>query len=221
MHLVDGIAAANPGRALVQATRSACGPILGLSQLTRKLDEAFAARCFAFNQAVLAYLAQQPQIADVVLASPFGGYLVPASRLATPDGSRASDAAFVAERLTATAQAIEALGKRVTIVAPPPASGENIGECLEKATLLSVPITTCDFSVAAEQAHNADATALLRAIEAKGIRVVWLEDQLCRHGVCPASEDDVYLYRDAGHLSFEGSRWIGEHTSSLRLAAPP
>jgi peptidoglycan/LPS O-acetylase OafA/YrhL len=220
MHLVDGIEAANPGRALVQATRSACGPVLGLSQLSRKLDEAFAARCFAFNQAVLAYLATQPQIADVVLASPFSVYLDPASRLATPDGSRPPDAAFVAERLIATVRAIEALGKRVTIVAPPPASGENIGECLEKATLLDVPVATCDFSVAAEQAHNANATALLRAVEAKGITVAWLTDQLCRQDVCPASEGGVYLYRDAGHLSFEGSRWIGEHISSLRLPAP-
>jgi len=221
MHLVDGIEAANPGRALVQATRSACGPVLGLSQLSRKLDEAFAARCFAFNHAVLAYLAQQPQIADVVLASPFNEYLDSQSRLETPDGPRAPDAAFVAERLTATVQAIEALGKRVTVVAPPPASGENIGECLEKATLLDVPIATCDFSLAAAQAHNASAIALLRAIEAKGTTVVWLEDQLCRDDVCPASEDGVFLYRDAGHLSFEGSRWTGEHTSSLRLPPAP
>jgi peptidoglycan/LPS O-acetylase OafA/YrhL len=219
MHLVDGIEAANPGRALVQATRSACGPVLGLSQLTRKLDEAFAARCFAFNQAVLDYLSHQPEIVDVVLASPFRVYLDPAWRLATPEGPRAIDAAFVVERLTATVRAIEALGKRVTIVAPPPENGENIGECLEKATLLDVPVSTCDFSLAVEQTHDADVIALLRAIEAKGITVVWLRDQLCRGDVCPAAEDGVYLYRDGGHLSFEGSRWIGEHTSALRL--PP
>jgi hypothetical protein len=220
MHIVDGVEAANPGRALVQATRSACGPVLGLSQLTAKLDEAFATRCFAFNQAVLAYLATQPQIADVVLASPFGEYLDRVSRLATPDGPRAPDAAFVVERLTATVRAIEALGKRATIVAPPPASGENIGECLEKASVLDVPVATCDFSLAAEEAHDAATSALLRAVEAKGIRVVWLRDQLCRHDVCPASEGGVFLYLDAGHLSFEGSRWIGEHTSSLRLPPP-
>ena len=122
-------------------------PILGLTQLTAKLDKAFAASCFAFNQAVFDYLATQTQIADVVLASPFSVYLDPASRLATPEGSRAADATFVAERLMATVRAIEALGKRVTIVAPPPASGENIGECLEKATLLDVPVSTCDFSL--------------------------------------------------------------------------
>ena len=63
------------------------------------------------------------------------------------------------------------------------------------------------------------ASALLRAIEAKGITVVWLRDQLCRHDVCPASEDGVFLYRDAGHLSFEGSRWIGEHTVVAAAAA--
>jgi len=220
MHLVGGIAAANPGRALVQATRSACGPILGLSPLGGKLDEAFAARCFAFNQAVLAYLATQPQIVDVVLASPFQEYLDSHVRLATPEGPRPPEAAYVAERLTATVRAIEALGKRATIVAPPPASGENIGECLEKAALLGVPVATCDFSLDVERAHDAGVSALLRAIEAEGIRVVWLRDQLCRQDLCPASADGVYLYRDAGHLSFEGSRWIGEHTASLRLPPP-
>jgi peptidoglycan/LPS O-acetylase OafA/YrhL len=221
MHLIDGIEAANPGRALIQATRSNCGPILDLTQFDRKFDNAFAASCFAFNHAVLSDLGRQPQIADVVLASPFGEYLDPASRLATPEGPRAPDASFVAERLTATVKAIEALGKRVTIVAPPPASGENIGECLEKATLLDAPVSTCDFPAVAARTGAAATTALLRPIAASGVSVVWLADQLCRQDVCHASEDGVFLYRDAGHLSFEGSRWIGEHTSALRLPPPP
>jgi peptidoglycan/LPS O-acetylase OafA/YrhL len=221
MHLIDGIEAANPGRALIQATRSNCGPILDLTQFDRKFDSAFAAGCIAFNQAVLGELGRQPQIADVVLASPFGEYLNPASQLATQEGPRAPDASFVAERLTTTVRAIEALGKRVTIVAPPPASGENIGECLEKATRLDAPAATCDFPAAAARAAAAATTALLRPIAASGVSVVWLADQLCDQEVCHASEDGVFLYRDAGHLSFEGSRWIGEHTSALRLPPPP
>ena len=57
MQLVDGIEAANPDRALVQATRSNCGPFLGLTHFSRKFDIVFAASCFAFNQAVLDNLA--------------------------------------------------------------------------------------------------------------------------------------------------------------------
>jgi peptidoglycan/LPS O-acetylase OafA/YrhL len=222
MHLVDGIEVANPGRALIQATRAACGPILNVTQLNRKRDEAFATACLSFNKAVLDYLATLPQIADVVLSSSFGAYVNPRSQLATPEGNRPVDVDFVADRLIATVRTIEALGKRVTVVAPPPENGENVGECLEKATLLGVPLAACDFSLADEQTYDARATAMLRAVEAKGIKVVWLKDLLCRTDVCPASEDGVFLYRDAGHLSIEGSRWIGEHTSALKLApAPP
>jgi len=221
MQLVDGIEAANPGRALIQATRSNCGPILGLTQFSHKFDDAFAASCFAFDQSVLDDLGRRPQIADVVLASQFGEYLDPTLRLATPEGPRPPDATFVAERLMATVRAIEALGKRVTIVAPPPASGENIGECLEKAAMLDASVSTCDFPAAVARTGAAATTALLRSVAANGVSVVWLADQLCRQDVCLASEDGVFFYRDAGHLSFEGSRWIGKHTSALRLPAPP
>jgi hypothetical protein len=39
--------------------------------------------------------------------------------------------------------------------------------------------------------------------------------------LCRASDDSVFLYRDAGHLSFEGSRWVGERAPALRLPAAP
>ena len=77
MHLVVGVETANPGREIVQATHRNCGPILGVSQLTRRHDAAFAEGCIAFNDEVLRYLATQPQIADVVLSSAFDVYLDP------------------------------------------------------------------------------------------------------------------------------------------------
>jgi SGNH domain (fused to AT3 domains) len=62
----------------------------------------------------------------------------------------------------------------------------------------------------------------LKAATARGVSFVSVAAQLCRKDVCPASIDGVFLYRDADHLSIEGSRWIGEHTSVLKLApAPP
>jgi peptidoglycan/LPS O-acetylase OafA/YrhL len=222
MHVVDGLEAANPGRAIIQATRAGCGSILGLSRTEGKLGAAFATRCLAFNQDVLAYLAAKPQIADVVLANNFGAYLDPGARLATPKGMLATDPSFLAERVTATTRAIEALGKRVVIVAPPPTSGKDIGACLKRATLLNLDVAACDFPAAAARANDANVTTLLRSLEAKGIVVAWLADQLCREDVCPASKDGVFLYLDAGHLSAEGSRWIGAHTSALTLPpAPP
>ncbi len=87
--------------------------------------------------------------------------------------------------------------------------------------MLGAPVAACDFAAAVERARDAGVDALLSAVAAKGVRVVWLSAALCRQDICPASIDGVFLYRDAGHLSFEGSRWIGEHTAALRLPAPP
>ena len=221
MHLVDGMVVANPGRATLQATRDSCGPILGVSLLTSKLDAAFVENCLAFNEAAMRELKAQPQIVDVVLSSEFAAYLRPQFKLATPEGVKPTDVVFVAERLIATVRAIEQLGKRAWVVSPPPTNGENLGECLEKASLLDVDPKTCDFSAAAEMAHDADVADLLGRVEAAGGNVIWLARDLCASGVCPASEGGVFLYRDSGHLSFEGSRWIGEHTTALRLPPPP
>jgi peptidoglycan/LPS O-acetylase OafA/YrhL len=218
MHLVDGVEIANPGRDIIQATRHLCGPILGVAPLTRKLNAGVAERCIGFNDAVLRYIATQPQIADVVLSGAFAAYLDVKSQLATPQGVRSPDLTFVAERLAATVKAIEGLGKRAWVVSPPPHSGENLGECLEKATLLGVALATCDFSLADERAHDSDVAELLRQVEAAGVKIRWLASALCTDEKCPASEDGVFLYRDGGHLAIEGSRWIGAHTPALRFA---
>jgi hypothetical protein len=40
--------------------------------------------------------------------------------------------------------------------------------------------------------------------------VVYLSDGICKDGQCHASEDGVFIYRDFGHLSYEGSAWLGQ-----------
>ena len=62
---------------------------------------------------------------------------------------------------------------------------------------------------------------MLQRVEAAGIKVRWLTRELCQQDKCRASEDGVFLYLDRGHLSIEGSGWIGAHTPALRFAAEP
>ena len=40
------------------------------------------------------------------------------------------------------------------------------------------------------------------------VPVVWLEAAMCVDGVCRASVGDILMYRDQGHLSMKGSRYL-------------
>ena len=40
--------------------------------------------------------------------------------------------------------------------------------------------------------------------------VIYLDRSICVDDTCRASIDDMYLYRDTGHLSNQGSAWLAE-----------
>ena len=80
MHLVDALAAANPGVAFAQATRSSCAPLPGYAPLERKTTIVKARSCIAFNDAVLKFILADPGIKTVVLSSAFEGVFDPGAR---------------------------------------------------------------------------------------------------------------------------------------------
>jgi peptidoglycan/LPS O-acetylase OafA/YrhL len=215
MHLVDGIEAANPGLSFAQATKSTCGPIVGLSLIIDKYPLSQPRDCLSFNHSVFAFLQASPDIADVVLSSPFGQY-VGASDFLTDEGIR-HEAGIAIERFEQTIAKIQALGKKVWIVSPPALSGDPIGSCLVKQSRFGGDLEACGFSIARHEAYDAAATQFLKTIEKNGAHVVWLPDFTCKGDRCAAAEDGIFLYRDSGHLSHEGSRWIGANTPALKL----
>jgi hypothetical protein len=42
------------------------------------------------------------------------------------------------------------------------------------------------------------------------VPVVWLSDTLCSSRHCVSHINDVFIYRDGGHLSHEGSAYLGK-----------
>jgi hypothetical protein len=40
-------------------------------------------------------------------------------------------------------------------------------------------------------------------------KIIWLSDGICTNGRCRADQDGVFIYRDGGHLSHEGSTLLG------------
>ncbi len=221
MHLVPGLADTLP---LVQATKSACGPLLGLAPWRplyggRGIDmsRAWAKGCLSFNDSVIEYLKRQPSIEFVVLSSPFNAYVAQGryrhlSRHELRLDDNEADADRTVEAMQRTVKAVRELGKQVVVVAPPPSAHFNIGACLERMTsgrlLLGAPFG-CEVDAKAYAAARTEVLRLLvRMTDEAGVEVVRFDDFLCDESRCRTSIEGTLLYRDGSHLSYDGSRLL-------------
>lgn len=196
-----------------QITKGACWPILGVAG--RELSPAQARDCVAFNDAVLEWVSKQASISTVILSSPFhtaGDVIDRAGR--TIDNS---DDTYGQAHILSTIQSLRALKKRVVIVSPPPNSGSDIGDCLLYAILWEDDLSRCDFTTRDYTDARIKSYRLLDEI-GKDVPVVHLDELMCRGGNCAASDGDVFLYRDHGHLSVESAQSLGPRIDLLKLA---
>jgi peptidoglycan/LPS O-acetylase OafA/YrhL len=223
MHLVPGLAEGWAPHGMIQATMSRCGPLLGMAPYSPAAagqadapDRRWAESCIAFNRSVLDYLRRTDSIHTVVLSSPLQQYLDAGQfdlLVERQQGYAAipSDPAAVHASLRATVDAVRRLGKRVALVAPPPSSDFNIGDCLERqlrgaVTLGDLP--GCAVSRAAYQHRRAPVLALLQQMQRDGTPVISFDAWLCGPEACRTTVDGTMLYRDSGHFSVEGSRLV-------------
>ena len=212
MHLVPGLAATMPG-GILQATKSACGPLLGLAEIYQEYTREFAERCITFNDSVIEHLAAHPEIRTVVLSSPFYEYFDPARRmLHVVDGNATiekPDAAMALDALAATIDRVRSLGKRVVVVAPPPSTGFDYSHCLERKVrnrTLFGRFIDCNIPLSQYHASKREVFAFLQQASARaGVEVVSFDPFLCDDKECRTEFDGTFLYRDEGHLSNDGS----------------
>jgi peptidoglycan/LPS O-acetylase OafA/YrhL len=212
MHLVPGLAATMPGGVL-QATKSACGPLLGLAQIYRVYTREFAERCLTFNDSVIEYLAAHEEIRTVVLSSPFYEYFDPARRmLHVVDGEaqvEAPDVRVALDALVATIERIRALDKRVVIMAPPPSDGFDYTHCLERKArnrTLFGRFVDCSIPLAQYRESHREVFEFLEQVRKRAdIQIVSFDEFLCDRKACKTELDGTFLYRDDGHLSYDGS----------------
>lgn len=223
MHLVPGLAAVTDA-GVIQATRSMCAPFLDLALIVPPAyPRGWAEQCLAFNRSVLAYLKGARSVEVVVLSSPFTPYLVPAPdggvRLLSQgsDGRLTEQAPSLARGIEATrttVAALTALGKRVLLVAPPPASDFDIGLCLERRAS-GVPFLgvgrDCGIPRADYERLRAPLLEFLgRLPAAAGVEVARFDGLLCTATTCAAERDGTFIYRDQGHLSYDGSTLVAK-----------
>ncbi len=209
MHLMQGILASKPDAGIVQMTVSLCGPILDAAPVTHGHTEAQAKRCLENNDRVIAYIAGKKTIKYVVLGSAFIQYLEKNARLLLRDGSLVSGEQETLSYMRKTLKKLKDLGVTPVLFSPTPQNGNDLGRCLIKAIMFGENMDSCDLRMADAERRQKDVFQMLTRIEAEGNRVVWLTRGMCHEGTCNSSIGNKFLYRDAGHLSYEGSAALG------------
>jgi len=207
MHTVAAVVSALPsGVALRQMALPSCGPIVSVTMVSSAAETEACAR---FNDAVLEWLGTDPGIETVVLSSPFAWLATPSLTLRHDDGTQEpGNMATAVKALAETIETLQAMDLRVVVISPPPNPGWDIGRCLSHHAQHGESLSSCDFSHDALSAPIDLAYEILRRVEILA-PVIWLDQEICANGTCRASADNVFLYRDRGHLSNAGSVWLG------------
>jgi peptidoglycan/LPS O-acetylase OafA/YrhL len=220
MHLMQGITATAAD--VIQATKSSCGPLLSISmfRVEDSYNKAWGMECIRFNTAVLDFVSRSQTIETVVLASWFGQYMAGRRIVSVPafpgepfiEVPGSVDVAIAS--LRSTVAELRKNGKRVILVATPPAGGFDVGRCLEMRSQgklrVGADFESCKISEQGYRAARSEVLTMLERIEAEAfVPVVHLDRYLCADGSCSVEIDAVPLYRDAGHLSIDGSKALG------------
>jgi peptidoglycan/LPS O-acetylase OafA/YrhL len=224
MHLVPGISATSGQLGVIQATRSMCGPLLGLADVSDAQTERYAKVCLSFNQEIVDFLAATPSVKVVIIASPFEYYLDPSHRMLKQDGTHLalSDTSIdqTVWAVENTVQAVRAMGKKIVVVAPPPSSGFDMGKCNERR-LRGLPMIgeneKCDIHVDAYRKYREQTLKFLaRLHDEADVDVVGFDSYLCDSTRCRTYVDGTFIYRDDGHLSYDGSVLLARQTQLLQ-----
>lgn len=214
MHLVDGLIRSNPDVKLIQFTMGVCGPVIGVAPVDAR-SSGEPDECWGFNDKVMDWVKRNNTVKYAVLSSHFGQYVQPNWRLYLKDGIRAAGNEIAAENVVATLEILRERGITPVLVTPPPNFGGDIGRCLLRSVFLDIALTRCNFREEDYLAKNRAIVQLLKRID-ENYHVIWLSEAICRDGLCAASRNGTFLYRDTGHLSSEGSALIGEDLGLYR-----
>jgi peptidoglycan/LPS O-acetylase OafA/YrhL len=227
MHLVPGLTQAEPNLGIIQATRSVCGPMLEMAPLFKANSSlylkgynlAWTESCIEFNASVIEYLRNAPSVNFVVLSSLLEQYLdsIQATLLDRTKGGfaeRPATAEAALEGLRRTANAVRSLGKRVVVIAPPPSAGFDIGICLERLVTNKVSLgrlADCTVPITLYHKQFTDVLRFLDELPRQAdIPVISFDNYLCGHDFCKTFDDNKFIYRDKGHLSYDGSEFLAK-----------
>ncbi len=228
MHLVSGLEELPGG--IIQATRPLCGPFVDIAPLKGSAyNDMWAKDCLVFNQSVLDYLKREKSIKIVVLSSTFGTYVNGARKVLKSDIAKSfSEVKANTELATASMKLlvhqIRETGKKVIVIAPPPRGLIDSARCHERfdsEVFTWGSDSNCAISMTDYERRFGDVRRYLQGLKQNAhVNVIAFDNLLCDGSTCKTKIDGVPLYRDAGHLSFEGSIVLAKaaHLSDLVLS---
>jgi len=211
MHLVEAVKTAHPNATLLQATKNACPPILGISFKNKTRTQEMANECIAFNKQVSEYIRDNSNLRYVIVSSRLDQLYNPESSIVREKNEPKSIAEATIETLTMAQTA----GVEVVFVGPTPSNDLDLGRCLAISLFQTTALEECDFPIQ-DILMSGSVKSLLNQIS-KEFQVIDLQKIICHDRVCHASIDGVLLYRDGGHLSVEGSSYIGTKTRFIEV----
>jgi peptidoglycan/LPS O-acetylase OafA/YrhL len=216
MHAWQAISQNQPQLSTVQMTVSGCGPILDIAPIDSNHFPKWGQNCIATNDKVMQYLKQHRSIKYAVLSSSLNEYVGAGQQVVSRDGvvNFGQDVTF--ERFEKTLRTIKSLGVKPIIIAPPPSNGSDTGQCFLKSALFGSNSGKCQFSESEALLYQAPERQLLHRIESD-YEVIWFDKAICENDICLPQRNGVWLYRDSGHLSIEGSKLLGQTLQFGRL----
>jgi hypothetical protein len=216
MHLVQGILASNPDARMIQFTLSVCGPFFNLAPIIPpSYPVKWSQKCLGFTEQVREWLKANDSVRYAVLSSPFFQYLH--NEVLLQNGDRqVFDSRSLASEFEKTLVDLLDMGITPVIFSPMPSSGHDLGRCLVRATWFEVDLDECNFhevSIAENQLVAFDFLGLLE----EEYTVVRLDRLICNDGICQTHLNSTFLYRDGGHLSYEGSAALGKRADFYKI----
>jgi SGNH domain (fused to AT3 domains) len=175
-----------------------------------------AKNCIHANDQVYELLKATNSIRYVVMSSPFGQYVNDGASVLVRDGriTMGHDIAF--DYMKMTLKRIKSLGLEPVVFSPTPQNGQNIARCLSRAVFFEKQKNVCDFTLSDSEVVQAKVWEFLRKVEQVN-KVVWLKDGICGDERCSGAVNDVLIYRDGGHLSAEGSAYVGKKMNFYKM----
>jgi peptidoglycan/LPS O-acetylase OafA/YrhL len=223
MHLVPGIKNEIGSDGLVQATKYVCGPLLGVSPIAHYTgatqNRNWSEGCMAFNDSVLEYLKKTPSIQTVVLSSVFKQYMTTADfhNLVRTDFGLIEEAGNVEAALQGlgrTVKAVRGLGKKVVVIAPPPAMDWDAGRCAERL-LRGMPRLGTDSDCVTKNSEyqrkrNNVISFLNQLPDRADVEVISFEEiLLSNNGYIPIIDNKI-LFITNGHISYSGAEILAK-----------
>ncbi len=199
---------------VVRLGRGGCPPLYGIEIR----DAGRNSTCLTDTAAHLDWVLGQASIETVFLSSMGPMYINPDNARFTlrkpGSNGQANKAALFASALEETVSRLRTAGKTVVLVIDWPGLGFQPSTCIDTRPVRLTPFEPrqCRLPRKRYDRINGEYRQILYGIATRheGVKLWDTAGALCDARHCHALLDGVLLYRDPGHLSLPGSRYLGE-----------